>query len=181
MYTLPERWEVQPGKLPGVQLLAPPPQFWDHRGIYQEIYNREALQRLGLDYDWKEEDISCSKRNVLRGLHGDNITWKLVSCLFGCFQLVILCNDPISPHFGEWESHVMTPGRALQVLIPPSHANGHLVLSDQAIFHYRQSEYYDRERQFTLRYDDPRFNIQWRRDASTPLILSGRDDHVEAA
>ena len=65
-----------------------------------------------------------------------------------------------------------------QVLIPPHFANGHLVLSEQAIFHYKQSTYYDRARQFTLLWNDPRLGIWW--PVATP-ILSRRDQGCEGA
>ena len=64
----------------------------------------------------------------------------------------------------------------LQVLVPPKFGNGHLVLSAQAIFHYKQSSYYDRSTQFTLLWNDPKLDIWW---PVTNPILSRRDEGAE--
>jgi dTDP-4-dehydrorhamnose 3,5-epimerase len=69
-------------------------------------------------------------------------------------------------------SFVLSEQNRQQVLIPPKFGNGHVVLSDQAIFHYKQSTYYNREGQFTLLWNDPTLNISW--PVSDP-ILSDRD------
>jgi dTDP-4-dehydrorhamnose 3,5-epimerase len=110
---------------------------------------------------------------VLRGIHGDGVTWKLISCLHGKFYLVVLNFDRESRQFGQWEGFVLSDRNRLQVLVPPKFGNGHLVLSEAAIFHYKQSAYYNREGQFTCRWDDPRFNIWW--PTKQPLI-SQRDE-----
>jgi dTDP-4-dehydrorhamnose 3,5-epimerase len=80
--------------------------------------------------------------------------------------------DEASQQFGKWETFELSEENHLQVLIPPKFGNGHLVLSDQAIFHYKQSTYYNRVGQFTLMWDDPRLNIPW--PVKNP-ILSKRD------
>jgi|SRR3989344_676661 len=147
--------------------------FEDHRGIYGEIYKKKEYFDAGIEIEFIEQDFSFSRRNVLRGLHGDPKTWKLISCPYGALYLVVLNYDQTSLHFGKWEAFVLTPQNCLQILIPPMHANGHLILSEWAIFHYNQSEYYtDGNNQFTVRWDDPRFNIHW--PIANP-ILSERD------
>lgn len=163
---------IHPTSLPGVKLIE---RYLaeDHRGFYAEIYNEQMYFDKGITVKFVEQDFSFSQRNVLRGLHGDAKTWKLISCLFGEFLLVVLNYDTNSPYFGEWESFVLTPANRLQVLIPPMYANGHLVLSDWAMFHYNQSEYYtDGKNQFVVKWNDHRFNIDW--PVKNP-ILSKRD------
>jgi dTDP-4-dehydrorhamnose 3,5-epimerase len=120
-----------------------------------------------------EDDISVSRRDVLRGIHGDAKTWKLVSCLHGSFYLAVVNCDEKSKAFGQWVSFTLSDRNRYQVLIPPHHGNGHVVLSDWAVFHYKQSEYYDPARQFTYRWDDPRLKIWW--PIRSP-ILSKRDE-----
>lgn len=158
--------------LPGV-LLIKPDVFEDFRGQYVEIYNEGLYRQLGVEPKFVQDDISVSARHVLRGLHGDHETWKLVSCLQGRFYLVVLNYDRLSPDFGRWQGFTLSENNRHQVLIPPKHANGHLVLSEQAIFHYKQSTVYQgAEKQFTVAWNDPQFNIYW------PLgnpILSRRD------
>lgn len=147
--------------------------FEDHRGIYAEIYQKQKYFAAGITIDFVEQGFSCSAKNVLRGMHGDAKTWKLVCCTYGKFYLAVLNYDKKSSAYGKWESFALTPGNRLQILIPPRHANGHFILSDMANFHYNQSEYYtDGKNQFTVRWDDPRFNIRW--PIANP-ILSKRD------
>ncbi|MFH1515239.1 MAG: dTDP-4-dehydrorhamnose 3,5-epimerase [bacterium] len=147
--------------------------FEDHRGEYVETYNRRDYHKAGITYDFLEDDYSRSYQNVLRGIHGDAETSKLISCLYGKFYLVVVDCRTESSHFGMWQSFVLSDRNKRQVLIPPGFGNGHLVLSEEAIFHYKQSAYYNPTAQFTYRYDDPRFNIWW--PVKNP-ILSRRDE-----
>lgn len=165
--------KIEPTRLHGVKLIAPPTNFEDFRGSYVELYNRELYQKAGINVDFLQDDISTSTRHVLRGIHGDDQTWKLVSCLYGKFYLVVVDRDPASPTYQQWESFTLSDNNRLQVLIPPKHGNGHLVLSEMAIFHYKQNSYYDRPGQFTILWNDPAYKIWW--PVQTP-ILSRRDD-----
>lgn len=177
-------FKISKTKLEGVLLISPEP-FEDFRGEYVEIFNEKKYSyelaknlkgtiyhKSVLSLHFVEDDISTGHRGVLKGIHGDNKTWKLVQCLFGEFYLVVLNNNPKSKDYGKWEAFNLSDKNRLQVLIPPLYGNGHQVLSDNDIYHYKQSSYYDPEKQFTIRWDDPRFKIKW------PLknpILSLRD------
>ena len=147
--------------------------FEDHRGEYIETYNEALYKEKGIDTKFVQDDISVSSKNVLRGIHGDDQTWKLISCLYGKFYLVVVNCDTESKDFGKWQSFVLSEKNRQQVLVPPKYGNAHLVLSDRTIFHYKQSTYYDRSKQFTYKWDDPRLNIWW--PIKNP-ILSQRDD-----
>lgn len=164
--------EVGKTQLDRVVVIRPPTIFDDFRGSYVETYNEELYRKAGIDIPFVQDDISVSSRHVLRGIHGDATTWKLVTCLYGKFYLVVVNWDETSPQFGKWESFVLSDQNRLQILIPPKFGNGHLVLSDMAIFHYKQSGYYDRSGQFTLMYNDPKLNIFW--PVQNP-IMSPRD------
>ena len=168
--------EVSKTKLDGVLLINPPTIFEDFRGTYIETYNEKLYTEAGIAVKFIQDDISVSSRHVLRGIHGDAETWKLVSCLYGKFYLVVINWDNTSPQFGQWESFVLSDINRLQVLIPPGFGNGHLTLSEQAIFHYKQSTYYDRARQFTILWNDPGLNIWW--PISSPIV-SKRDGGVK--
>jgi dTDP-4-dehydrorhamnose 3,5-epimerase len=146
--------------------------FKDHRGYYIETYNEELYRKNGIDIKFIQDDISVSKKFVLRGIHGDMVTWKLISCLYGEVYSVVVNCDTDSKNFGLWQSFVLSDTNRVQVLIPPGYGNAHLVLSDKAIFHYKQSTYYDPSRQFTYKWDDPKLNIRW--PINNP-ILSQRD------
>ena len=75
-----------------------------------------------------------SRKHVLRGIHGDAETWKLVSCIQGAFRLVVVNCDKESELFGQWVSVDLSEENCKQVLIPPKHGNAHLVMSERAIF-----------------------------------------------
>ena len=163
--------EVVKTKLEGV-LLVKLGVFEDFRGHYVETYNEEEYKKQGIIVKFVQDDISTSFRDVLRGIHGDEETWKLISCLRGRLYLVIVNCDKSSKQFGEWESFVLTDNNHWQVLVPPKFGNAHLALTDKIVFHYKQSTYYNRSKQFTYKWDDPRFNIWW--PVKNP-ILSKRD------
>ncbi|MDD5476690.1 MAG: dTDP-4-dehydrorhamnose 3,5-epimerase family protein [Candidatus Omnitrophica bacterium] len=162
---------VEKTNLDGV-LLIKPSVFEDHRGQYVEIYNEALYKENGIDLRFIQDDISVSFKNVLRGIHGDSQTWKLISCLYGEFYLVVVNWDNASSQYRKWESFILSEKNRLQVLVPPKFGNGHLVLSDRAMFHYKQSTYYNRAGQFTITWNDPGPKIDW--PIKNP-ILSKRD------
>jgi dTDP-4-dehydrorhamnose 3,5-epimerase len=107
--------------------------------------------------------FSKSYAGVLRGLHYDNKTWKLVQALVGDIYLVILDIRDNSPRFGKWESYIISEKTRDQVLIPPGFANGHYALTD-CIFHYNLfyiGEYVDENNQGIIKWNDPAFKIDW--------------------
>ena len=167
---------VEKTALDGVLLITPPTLFEDWRGEYVETYNEQLYREHGIDVPFVQDDISVSDKHVLRGLHGDATTWKLISCLHGKFYLVVVNNDPDSSQYRKWTSFVLSDTNRKQVLIPPKFGNGHLVLSDKAIFHYKQNTYYDRSGQFTLLWDDPDLGLWW--PVPNPLV-SRRDAGLE--
>jgi len=164
--------EVEKTSLDGV-LLVKPAVFEDHRGWYVEIYNEKVYRQHGITQRFVQDDISVSTRGVLRGIHGDAETWKLISCLHGRFYLVVVNCDQESKDFGKWQSFVLSEHNRHQVLVPPKFGNGHLVLSDVTIFHYKQSTYYHPEGQFTYVWNDPRLKLWW--PAKSPIV-SMRDE-----
>jgi len=164
--------EVSKTNLDGVLSIIPATNFEDHRGKYLEIYNREIYNNAGLSQDFIQDDISTSHHNVLRGIHGDGKTWKLVSCLIGSIYLIVVNNINNSSQYRKWESFTLSENNYRQILIPPNFGNGHLVLSSSAIFHYKQTTNYDRNSQFTISWNDPKYNFIW--PSSNP-ITSVRD------
>lgn len=164
--------DVRQTTLDGVLVLTPPTMFKDFRGEYIETYNEALYREAGVDVDWVQDDISVSQKHVLRGIHGDQQTWKLISCLYGKFELVVVNWADGSPQRGKWEKFELSDENRLQVLVPPKFGNGHLVLSDLALFHYKQSTYYDRAGQFTIAWNDPSLAIDW--PVAEPIV-SERD------
>ena len=141
--------------------------FEDFRGEYVEIYNEAIYQAAGITVDFIE-DISVSTRHVLRGIHGDASTAKLVSCLYGKFYLVVVNNDPASAQYRKWTSCAL----AMTAFFMQPLAMVIWCCHDRAIFHYKQSAYYDRTGQFTLLWNDPQIGVWW--PISDPIV-SRRD------
>lgn len=158
-------------KLKNVYLIKPYI-YKDFRGSYTEIYNKNIFFKNSKKIKFIQDDISISKKNVLRGVHGDRKTWKLISCLYGKFYLVVVNNDKRSKDFKKWTSFILDDKNKYMVLVPPKFGNGHYVLSKQAIFYYKQNTLYNRKSQFTINWKDPVFKIRW--PCKKP-ILSNRD------
>ena len=97
--------------------------FPDERGYFRELISEKEIKKKFLF-----NVMSFSKKNVLRGLHYDDKTWKLVNCIHGKIYLVVLDVRPHSTTYGEWESFILSPETGTQVLIPPMFANGHFVM-----------------------------------------------------
>ncbi len=156
-----DKLEIKQTNLDRVLIITPPTIFEDYRGVYSEIYNRELYQNNGLDQDFKSDCFIFSDKNVLRGIHGDEGTWKLVSCLMGRFYIVIVNCDKESTNFGNSFSMTLSETNKKQILVPPKHGIGHLILSDKAIYHYKQSEYYEDKKEFVYCWDYKKFNLRW--------------------
>lgn len=167
---------VRRAKLDGVLIIEPPTIFEDFRGAWVELYNEKMYREAGVEVKFIQDDISVSSRHVLRGIHGDAVTWKLVSCLSGKLYVVVVNCNRESSDFGQWESFSLSETNRLQVLVPPNHGVAHLVMTERAILHYKQSTYYDRAGQFTYKWNEPAFNIYW--PVKDPF-LSERDAGVE--
>lgn len=163
---------IEKTDLPEVLVITPPAMHEDFRGTNTEIFNvglyDESIGRI----DWKIDSVSTSRKHVLRGVHGDSKTWKLISCLYGTIYLLVVDNRPSSPNYRQKVSFTISDKNRKQVLVPPGFGNGHLVMSHTAVFHYKWSEYYDRQAQFTIKWNDPDYEFWW------PIkhpILSERD------
>jgi len=134
--------------------------FKDYRGFYWTSWHKNFFKKI----KFKHDKFSLSKKNVLRGLHGDNKTWKLVSCPFGKFLLVVVDCQKKSKNYLKWNSWILSHENGLQILIPPNFANGHLCLSDKCLFHYKLSyrgDYLDAKDQFSIKWNDPKLKIKW--------------------
>ena len=145
--------------------------FKDHRGYYWTSWKKGEIKKVY----FKHDKFSLSKKNVLRGLHGDKKTWKLVSCPYGKFLLVIVNYVKTSKNYLKSKSLILSQENGVQVLIPPNYANGHLCLTNKCLFHYKLSyrgKYIDAKEQFSLRWNDPKLKIKWK---IIKPILSKRD------
>ena len=161
-------------KLPDVQIITPHV-FHDYRGEYIETWNSEDYKQFNIEF--KQDDISTSVKHTLRGLHGDFVTWKLVSCVYGSLLQAVVDMNVGSETYLQWDLISINDKNRKQVLIPPGYANGHLVMSDFGIFSYKQSTLYGgAKEQFTVNWDEPEINIPWPIDNP---ILSFRDKNAK--
>lgn len=154
--------------------------FHDFRGEYVETFNKKDYVFAGQDgsqVEFVEDDASISKYGVLRGLHGDSKTWKLIQCLIGEIYFVVVDMREESPTYLNWEAFSVNEKNRTQILVPAGCANGHLCLTDRCLFSYKQSQYYSgMENQFTVRWDDPKLGIFW--PIKEPLV-SVRDSSAK--
>ena len=162
---------IEETSLKGVYLITPSMHV-DSRGRFYETYNEDVYHKAGLTAHFIQDDISINSKGVLKGMHGDSGTTKLVQVLEGSVQAVILNCDESSSDFGKWESFILSAENRHQLYIPPMYGNGYYVLTDHAVYSYKQDTYYGDYKQFTFKYNDSRFGIKWMGEAG---VLSDRD------
>jgi dTDP-4-dehydrorhamnose 3,5-epimerase len=169
-------YEIEYSKIIPDVMVIKPSVYWDLRGNIYSSFNEDFYKEiLPKALDFKHDKFAESKHNVLRGLHGDNKTWKLVSCVYGEIFEVVVDMRPGSPTYMKWDAFELKAGDYRQVLIPPNFVNGYYVKSDKAVFHYKlayDGDYIDAEEQMTFVWDDKKFGIDWPCDNP---ILQGRD------
>jgi len=158
-----------------------PSTYYEYRGSISTLYHSDYYDKLIPSAErangtaFKHDRFSKSNKNVLRGLHSDDKTWKLVSCIHGKIYLVVVDVRKHSTTFGKWESFMLSPETQTQILIPPGFANGHYILEDDSIFYYKlaySGEFNDVENQQTYKWNNRKFNIDWPTDNP---IISKRD------
>lgn len=165
-----ENQKIIETSLPGLLLIEPETHV-DFRGDYVQVFRDGDLPQN----HWLEECISYSKlRGTLRGIHADYQCNKLLSVFHGSVYYVIVACKPDDPLFGRWESFILSGENHYQLYKPARYGGALLALTDDVVFHYKQSSFYASARQVSIRYDDPRFNIHWP-TGITP-VLSPRDN-----
>jgi len=165
--------KIEPGAIPGAFRIVP--QAWsDLRGFFQETYVRSKYCELGVADEFVQDNVSYSRRGVLRGLHCDPRMSKLVYVAQGEVFDVIVDARKDSPAFGTWESVYLRAAEHTQLYIPRGCLHAFLALTDKVIFCYKQSAEYAPEREIGVRWDDPDLAIPWP-DVGTAPILSEKD------
>lgn len=151
-------------KIKGVWIITPSISR-DLRGNIWTSFQKEEVEKLlpqGLFF--KHDKFSESKYNVLRGIHGDEKSWKLVTCVYGeIIQVVVDCRKE-SPTYLKWEEFTINSENQILVLIPPNMGNSYYVCSEKAVYHYKlayEGEYINADKQFSLKWNDPRIGIKW--------------------
>lgn len=155
--------KVTPTALPEVLILEPDV-FGDERGFFMESWNaRTFREATGLNVTFVQDNHSRSLKNVLRGIHYQVVKpqGKLVRAATGSVFDVAVDLRRSSSNFGKWASVELSADNKKQLWIPPGFGHAFLVLSDYADFLYKTTEYWMREHDRALRWDDPAIGIEW--------------------
>lgn len=165
---------VEPLPIAGALLLALTAHE-DDRGRFAETYSAARYRLAGIEEPFVQDNVSTSRRGVLRGLHGDRRPQsKLVGVLCGSVYDAIVDVRPQSSTFGRWCGVRLDAAEPRQIYVPAGCLHGYLALSDDVVFLYKQSAAYDPQFELAVRYDDPDFRIEWPLEGDAPR-LSARD------
>ena len=159
-------------------LIIDPTVFGDSRGYFFESYNKQRFEEAtGLDIDFVQDNQSKSCYGVLRGLHFQKPPYaqsKLVRCVRGRVLDVAVDIRKSSPTFGKYIAVELTEDNHRQLFIPHGFAHGFVVLSDEAIFQYKCDNFYNKESEGAIAWNDPEIGIDWG-IPSADIILSDKD------
>lgn len=169
--------KVKPTPLKDCYIIEPT-LFEDERGYFYEKFNEKKFADLtGMNGHFVQDNISKSSYGVLRGLHlqkGEHAQAKLVSCLEGkVFDVAVDLRED-SPTFGQWFGVELTPENKLQLYVPRGFGHGFSVLSETAIFAYKCDNFYEKDAEGSVIWNDPELNIDWKLPAED-VILSEKD------
>jgi len=149
--------------LPGLKVFEPRV-FEDERGYFFEAYNQRVFESAGIDVSFVQDNQARSTYGVVRGLHyqvGAFAQAKLVRVTEGEVLDVVVDIRPDSPTYGQWFSLRLSAANQRQLLIPRGFAHGYAVLSPTAVFFYKCDNFYSKENEGGIRYDDPSIGIDW--------------------
>ena len=145
-------------------LLLTPRVFGDERGFFFESWNQQAFNAAAGDTAFVQDNHSRSSRGVLRGLHYQlppHPQAKLVRCVLGEIFDVAVDIRRSSPTFGQWVGAVLSADNKQQLWVPAGFAHGFLTLSEQAEVLYKTTDFWSRECERAIRWDDPQLGIVW--------------------
>jgi dTDP-4-dehydrorhamnose 3,5-epimerase len=164
-------------KLKGCFILEPKI-FKDERGYFMESFNENTFQNgIGQNVHFVQDNQSFSTKGVLRGLHyqtGKHAQSKLVRVLQGEVLDVAVDIRPDSPTYGQYEAVLLSAEKQNQFFVPKGFAHGFLVLSETATFFYKCDNFYNKESEGGIMYNDPEINIDWQFELDQ-LIISEKD------
>lgn len=151
--------------------------FGDSRGYFMETYNYNDFKEAGLDAVLVQDNQSKSFKGVLRGLHFQvNFPQgKLVRVLSGEVFDVAVDIRKDSPTYKKWFGVVLSAENKKQFYVPPGFAHGFLVLSDEAEFAYKCTEFYHPEDESGIIWNDPSIGIEWPLEGIGEILLSEKD------
>lgn len=168
-------------------ILIRPVIYEDERGFFTETFRLESYHKAGIDKPFVQDNMSRSVRGTLRGMHYQiiNPQAKLVMVTQGEIVDVAVDLRRNSPNFGKYVSRRLSEKNKEMLYLPEGYAHGFFVLSEQATFLYKCTDYYNPSGERGVRWDDPQINIKWpdiepilsTKDKKLPLLseMSERD------
>ena len=165
-------------------LVVEPDVFADKRGFFMETYNKKRYQAYGISDEFVQDNMSMSQKNVLRGLHFQltRPQAKLVQVISGEVFDVAVDIRRDSEYFGKWTGVRLSGENKRQLYVPKGFAHGFCVLSDQAVFSYKCSDFYAPGDEGGIAWNDPKIGIKW--PVENPVVsekdkgFSFLDDHA---
>ena len=151
-------------KIPDL-LAIEPTVFKDQRGYFYESYNQNRFFENGIKTKFVQDNESKSTKGTIRGLHyqlNPKAQTKLVRVIEGIVYDVAVDLRKGSPTFGKWHGEILTADNKKQFYIPKGFAHGFSVLSETAVFAYKCDEFYNKENERGIRFNDPYLNIDWK-------------------
>ena len=158
--------------LAGLKVIEPKV-FEDSRGYFLETYNREHFLQSGISSGFNQDNESMSSRGVIRGLHYQLDPFaqaKLVRVVTGAVFDVAVDLRKGSPTFGKWFGTELSGENKLQMLIPRGFAHGFSVLSTTVVFAYKCDNYYNKQAERGIRFNDPFLAIDWQLSGEEWLV-----------
>jgi dTDP-4-dehydrorhamnose 3,5-epimerase len=164
---------VKETKLPGVLILEPRV-FSDDRGYFLETWNSKLYEQAGIPGPFVQDNISFSKKGVLRGLHFQypQPQGKLIQVLSGEVVDVVVDIRVGSPTYGQWLGEVLSETNHRQMYVPPGFAHGYCVTSETALFSYKCTDFYNPATEHGIIWNDPDIGIEW---PTAEPVLSPKD------
>jgi dTDP-4-dehydrorhamnose 3,5-epimerase len=161
-------------------MIIEPRVFGDNRGYFMETYNYNQFKEAGMDMVFVQDNQSKSKKGVLRGLHFQATypQGKLVRVLSGEVFDVGVDLRKGSPTFGKWHGVILSGENRKQFYVPEGFAHGFLVLSDEAEFAYKCTDFYHPEDEVGIIWNDPTIGIEWPLEDLGDIILSEKDKNL---
>ena len=159
--------------LPGVKIVEPDV-LGDKRGFFFESYHKEKFAELGITCDFVQDNHSKSSKGILRGFHYQlkHPQAKLIRVVSGEVMDVAVDIRRGSPNFGKWVCDILSAENKKQLFIPCGFAHGFLVLSETAEVLYKCDEFYHKEDEYGIAWNDPVIGIEWKVEKP---VLSDRD------
>lgn len=175
--------KIIPTSIPDL-LIIEPQVFGDARGYFYESFNEHTFhEKTGVTLKFVQDNHSHSAKGVLRGMHYQiqQAQGKLVRCTRGAVYDAAVDMRKSSPTFGQWAGVELSEENKRMFWIPPGFAHGFVVISDEADFLYKATDYWAPEHERSLLWNDPAVGIEWPLEGITPLLKPKDENGIPLA